>query len=150
MTIRQATLTDIPALAALFDAYRVFYEKETDIPAAIDFLSERTRKAESVIFISLNEADTMTGFVQLYPLFSSTRMQRLWLLNDLYVAPAFRGSGISIALIESAKALCRQTGACGLSLETAKTNTIGNQLYPRTGFVADADHHYYYWDITGS
>jgi GNAT superfamily N-acetyltransferase len=100
-----------------------------------------------LIFVSFDEANVMTGFTQLYPLFSSTRMKRLWLLNDLFVDERFRGKGFSIALIEKSKELCYQTGACGLLLETAKSNTIGNNLYPRTSFFLDEDHNYYSWDV---
>jgi hypothetical protein len=32
-------------------------------------------------------------------------------------------------------------------LETAKSNTIGNNLYPRTSFFLDEDHNYYSWDV---
>src|SRR5690349_17530868 len=97
--IRNATTHDLVQLARLFNAYRVFYKKESDIEAATLFLKERMNKNESVIFVSLNN-ETITGFTQLYPLFSSTRMRRLWLLNDLFVEEKFRGQGISVALID--------------------------------------------------
>ena len=88
----------------------------------------------------------MAGFVQLYPLFSSTRMKRLWLLNDLYVNPGYRGQNISVQLINRAKELVNETSACGLMLETAKSNEIGNKLYPRTDFILDEEHYYYFWN----
>ena len=146
MKIRKASIDDIPQLAALFDAYRVFYEKTSDVKQAIIFLSERIQKNESVIFVAENEEKQLTGFVQLYPLFSSTRMKRYWLLNDLFVAPEQRSKGISVALIDAAKELCQTTGSCGMMLETAKSNVIGNNLYPKTGFVLDTAHHYYTWE----
>ena len=145
--IQQATLHHLGPLALLFDQYRVFYKKGSDVASATNFLRERIEKNESVIFVSFDDAHVMTGFTQLYPLFSSTRMKQLWLLNDLFVEERFRGKGFSIALIEKAKEWCYQTGACGLLLETAKSNTIGNNLYPRTGFVLDEDHNYYSWDV---
>ena len=92
--VRPATLEDIQQLAALFDAYRIFYKKQTDIVAADKFLRERIEKKESVIFVDEVNA-ILTGFTQLYPLFSSTRMRRSWLLNDLFVLPVYRGLGIS-------------------------------------------------------
>ena len=92
------------------------------------------------------EEGDLVGFVQLYPLFSSTRMKKLWLLNDLFVVENFRGKGISKQLIEKCKDVCDDTGACGLMLETAKTNKTGNSLYVKTGFILDADHNYYSWD----
>lgn len=143
--IEIATIHHLERLSALFDQYRVFYKKDSDKVAAKNFLRERIEKKESVIFVSSDE-NGMTGFTQLYPLFSSTRMKRLWLLNDLFVDEKFRGQGISIALIERAKEHCKATGGCGLVLETAKNNLIGNSLYPSTGFALDEDHNYYSWD----
>lgn len=145
MKIRTANISDVPKTALLFDAYRVFYEKESDVPAAATFLSERINKNESVIYIAETEGGDLAGFVQLYPIFSSTRMKRLWLLNDLYVKSEYRGRHISIALLDQAKALARETMSAGLILETAKSNMIGNQLYPATGFELDEDHNYYSW-----
>lgn len=147
MIIRKATIGDIRQLAVLFDAYRVFYEKDSDTAKARAFLSDRIQQNESVIFVAENEENILTGFVQLYPLFSSTRMKRLWLLNDLFVAPEQRGRGISVALIDAAKELCRSTDSCGMMLETAKSNTIGNRLYQKTGFELDNAHNYYSWDV---
>ncbi len=144
--IRNAVADDVPGLSLLFDSYRVFYQKPTAIELAKAFLKQRIQKKESVIFIAIEEK-AITGFVQLYPLFSSTRMKRLWLLNDLFVSPGSRGQGISVALIDRAKDHCRQTNACGLVLETAKTNEIGNRLYPASGFVLDESHNYYSWDL---
>jgi GNAT superfamily N-acetyltransferase len=145
--IEQATINHLEKLPFLFDQYRVFYKKPSDIAGARKFLQARMETNESVVFVSFNDANVMTGFTQLYPLFSSTRMKRLWLLNDLFVDSNYRGQGFSIALIEKAKELCKETGACGLMLETAKTNDIGNNLYPKTGFRLDEDHNYYSWDV---
>ena len=145
--VERAHLKNLNELALLFDKYRVFYNRESDIDAAKFFLRERMETKESVIFVSLNDETKMTGFTQLYPLFSSTRMKRLWLLNDLFVDSSHRGKGISVALIDTAKEYSKQTGACGLILETAKANKIGNSLYPRAGFVLDQEHNYYSWDI---
>jgi GNAT superfamily N-acetyltransferase len=145
--IEQATIKNVDKLAILFDQYRVFYQKSSDLDGAKAFLNERINANESIIFISFGDQNKMTGFTQLYPLFSSTRMKRMWLLNDLFVDPNHRGKGISVALIDRAKELAKQTGACGLMLETSKTNKIGNSLYPKTGFVLDENHNYYSWDI---
>lgn len=147
MKISRATLSDLDELNELFDGYRVFYEKDSDKETSKAFLKERIEKNESVIYISRNREGVATGFVQLYPVFSSTRMKRFWLLNDLYVDQAYRGQGFSKALIEKSKNLCKETGACGMMLETAKDNHVGNQLYPATGWVLDEDHNYYTWDV---
>jgi GNAT superfamily N-acetyltransferase len=144
--IRKATLQDLETLAVLFDQYRVFYKKESDLNAAKDFLQARMQGKESTIFVALQDS-TIVGFVQLYPRFSSTQMKRLWLLNDLFVLEIQRGKGFSVLLLETCKQLCIETGACGLILETAKDNDIGNKLYPKTGFVLDTIHNFYSWDV---
>ncbi len=141
---RKATLGDLPQLAELFDQYRIFYHKESDVRAAENFLKERMEKGESEIFVS-EENGILTGFTQLYPIFSSTRMKRYWLLNDLFVNAHHRGKGHSKALIESAKELCVATNACGILLETDKTNAIGNQLYSSCGFELYNHANFYEW-----
>ena len=133
MNYKQAQRSDLDQLSSLFDGYRVFYRKESDINAAKGFLKERLEQKDSVIFVAEANGELL-GFTQLYPLFSSTRMKKLWLLNDLFVAAAHRGKGISKGLIDQAKSLCKESGACGMFLETEISNEIGNALYPRTGF----------------
>jgi GNAT superfamily N-acetyltransferase len=142
--VRKATVSDLDSLAVLFDKYRIFYGKPTDIKGATAFLKERLENKDSEIFVS-QDGDTLTGFVQLYPLFSSTRLKKLWLLNDLFVDQQCRGKGFSKALIDESKKLCRATNACALMLETAKTNVIGNNLYPSTGFVLEDHSNFYEW-----
>ncbi len=145
--IKKFELTDLDALATLFDDYRRFYRQPSDLDETKKFIAERVKNAESEVFVAFEESGIMTGFVQLYPVFSSVRMRRLWLLNDLYVHPGFRGRGISLALIDKAKELCVATGGCGLILETERSNLVGNALYPRAGFTQDIEHNYYYWDV---
>lgn len=143
--IKKAELSDLDRIFPLFDAYRIFYNYPSDIIEAQLFLKDRITKNESEIFVALTLSGTAVGFTQLYPLFSSTRMKRLWLLNDLYVDEIHRGKGVSVMLIDAAKKLCVDTEACALTLETAKTNFIGNNLYIKTGFNLDQDHNYYEW-----
>ncbi|KFF13487.1 acetyltransferase [Chryseobacterium soli] len=141
---RKATIQDVSQLAELFDQYRVFYHKESDVSGAESFLEERIESKDSEIFVAENNGN-LVGFVQLYPLFSSTRMCRYWLLNDLYVNENYRGKGYSKALIEEAKTLCRFSKAAGILLETGKNNDIGNQLYPACGFELYDSVNFYEW-----
>lgn len=88
-TLIQANLNHLDDLAVLFDAYRVFYKKETDLDAAKKFLRERLANDQSVIFMVYNDSRAV-GFTQLYPVFSSVNMAAVWLLNDLFVDPVYR------------------------------------------------------------
>jgi len=146
MKIRDFEPSDLEQLAQLFDDYRVFYRKQTAILEAKEFLLERTKNKDSKIFVCEDSNNQLVGFVQLYPLFSSTRMKKLWLLNDLFVSSTARGKGISKQLIERSKKLVKETAACGMYLETEKSNTIGNSLYPKTGFKLNEDANFYEWN----
>jgi ribosomal protein S18 acetylase RimI-like enzyme len=142
--IRKVILQDLHQLAELFDQYRIFYHKDSDIPAAEKFLKERIEKQDSEIFVAENDGK-LIGFVQLYPIFSSTRMKRYWLLNDLYVNENYRGKGFSKELIEISKELAKSTDASGILLETGKSNDIGNRLYPSCGFEIYDSVNFYEW-----
>jgi GNAT superfamily N-acetyltransferase len=109
MKSRKATKLDIKDLSKLFDKYRIFYENKTDVETAEKFLTQRLQNGESEIFVAENEESKIVGFIQLYPIFSSTRMQKLWLLNDLFVDENYRGKGVSVLLINQSKKLCKQT-----------------------------------------
>jgi len=101
---------------------------------------------ESEIYLAFDEAEQAVGFIQLYPLFSSTRMSRLWLLNDLYVDKSARRKGFAKALLEKAKEHCHETKAAGFFLETGADNMEGNALYPAAGMTLNDDHNFYYWN----
>ncbi len=144
VTIRTAVPGDLDQLATLFNGYRIFYRKESDLPGGKEFLEERMQKRESVIYVA-EENGQLLGFTQLYPLFSSTRMKKAWLLNDLFVLESHRGRKISKQLLERGKQLARETQAAGVSLETEQTNLIGNRLNPSAGFVLNEKNNFYWW-----
>lgn len=126
------------ALAPLFDAYWVFYHEATDLRRAHAFLRERLEKNESVIYLAESPAGAL-GFVQLYPLFSSTTTPpgRLWLLNDLFVVEAARRFGVARALMKRAEQLARETDAVGLTLSTATDNVSAQHLYEAMSYRRD-------------
>jgi ribosomal protein S18 acetylase RimI-like enzyme len=147
MNVITATLESIEQLAPLFNAYRVFYEQSSDLAAATAFLRERFLLRESVIYMAL-EGDTALGFTQLYPSFSSVSLRRLWILNDLFVIPAVRGQRIGEALIGAAVKLAQESGAVGVQLETAHSNSSGQKLYERLGFQReDLTHRTYFLGV---
>jgi GNAT superfamily N-acetyltransferase len=144
MKIREAKISDIDNLSSLFNSYRMFYGKDSNIGVAKKFLESRIKLCDSKIYVS--EVDQcLTGFVQLYPIFSSTRVSKYWLLNDLFVDANERGKGYSKHLIKKAKNLVKDTSACGMMLETDKTNNIGNYLYPSQGFKKNIASNFYEW-----
>ena len=142
MLVRRAGLGDVDDLAPLFDLYRQFYGQASDLAAARAFLSERLRRDESVIFIATAD-DVALGFTQLYPSFSSVSVRRLWILNDLFVSPAARRGGVGRRLLERAREWAVETGAKGLTLTTALTNSAARSLYESCGWRLDDEFAHY-------
>ena len=76
--------------------------------------------------------------------FSSVSMKRLWLLNDLFVAPAGRRAGAGRALLDRAERWARETGAKGLTLSTELTNATAQRLYESAGWTQDDEFVHYH------
>jgi ribosomal protein S18 acetylase RimI-like enzyme len=134
---RPAEERDLPAVAALFDAYRQFYEMPADLALARRYLGERFERGESAILVAEDAAGEIVGFTQLYPAFCSVLADRTFVLYDLFVTPAARGTGAGRALMEAAEAYARTHGAARLQLQTAITNVIGQSLYESCGWKRD-------------
>ena len=134
--ISRAGPADLDALALLFDAYRQFYGQAPDVPRARDWLRSRLRVGESVVLLA-RRGGAMLGFVQLYPMFSSVRTARTWILNDLFVDAGARRKGVASALLDAAAAFAREDGAMGISLETSQDNAAARALYRAAGWHED-------------
>lgn len=141
--IRKATATDADLVAPLFDAYRQFYRQPSDLPRARRFLHDRLSQRQSVVLVAQSAAGEALGFVQLYPCFSSIRVAPTFILNDLFVTPTARGSGVGRSLMAAAARLARAAGAVGLELATAKTNASAQRLYESLGWKRDEEFYQY-------
>ena len=141
ISTHRAGPADLDALAQLFDAYRRFYGQASDVPRAREWLRERLRFGESTVIVA-TLAGRPVGFAQLYPMYSSVRTARTWILNDLYVDAAARRRGVARTLLEAAAAFAREDGAAGISLETTQDNAAARALYRAAGWNEDATQWY--------
>ena len=144
--IRRVSTIELELLVPLFDGYRTFYKQDSDLENAKHFLGDRIKNKESVIFIGIDknlDFEKGAGFVQLYPLFSSVSMQRIWVLNDLFVSPDYRKQGIAELLINAAVDMARTNGDKGLMLETGIENTAAQNLYEKLGWRRTQDYYMY-------
>lgn len=145
ITIAQATIRELDEAAVLFDEYRVFYGQESDVEGAKAFLFDRLEHGESVVFLAKDEADgSAVGFMQLYPLFSSVSMKRIWLLNDLYVQESHRSKQVGKGLLEAAREYAVLTKSKGLEIATQVTNLRAQKVYLEHGYVLDEEFFHYY------
>ncbi|MNI83600.1 Acetyltransferase (GNAT) family protein [compost metagenome] len=98
------------------------------------------KKQESVLFMAVKgegASKQAGGFAQLYPSFSSVTMQRVWILNDLFVAAEQRGNGLGSMLLKGVRDFAWSTGAKGLELTTMTNNTGAQRLYEAHGYSRD-------------
>ena len=138
--VRQATLRDLDAVVPLFDAYRQFYRQAGDLERAREYLRERLSRDESIILLARDAHATDVGFTQLYPLFSSVRCVRTFVLNDLFVTPAARRLGAGAALLAAAARYARDKGIASMQLSTALDNTAAQRLYESLGWQREVDY----------
>jgi len=137
MQIQRIDTNTLYLVETLFDKYRVFYHQPSDVALARQFLQQRLYNNESVIFAALDNQDGKimpAGFTQLYPLYSSVRAKKNWILNDLYVEANYRKQGIGRRLIEAAMNFAKEAGATFVQLETMPDNTTAQRLYESIGF----------------
>ncbi len=136
-------------MAPLFDAYRQFYRLAPDLGRARRFLADRLERGDSVIFLG-EESGRPLGFSQLYPSLSSLSTARVWVLNDLYVAPDGRRLGLGRALLERARRHAEESGAVYLELVTERSNTGAQRLYEALGWTRDEAHYHYSLPVSAS
>ena len=137
MSVTAVGVADLDALVPLFAGYLQFYQVPRSATEIHAFLLERLQRGDAQLFIARDEQGMAQGFTQLYPLQSSLSLAPAWLLSDLFVLPRARRQGVGEALMNAARAYAEASGACGLQLETAKTNLAGQALYERLGYVRD-------------
>ena len=144
MKVLKATKQHLEQLTPLFDSYRQFYGKPTDMSGAYTFLKARFDNVESTIFIALDDNNKALGFTQLYPLFSSVSMKRDYLLNDLFVASEARAKGVGKALLLRAQEFATAENSKSIMLETGFDNPA-QHLYEKLGFKRDIEVFNYAW-----
>jgi GNAT superfamily N-acetyltransferase len=146
ITTRLVNISDLETVTTLFDAYRQFYSKASDLVGAQNFLSNRITLNESIIFLAFQDEQAL-GFTQLYPSFSSVSMAKVFVLNDLFVSPAGRGQGVGTALLGTAAAYGKSAGAVRLNLNTDVQNTTAQSVYEAAGWVRDQHYYMYQLDL---
>jgi len=143
MEIITATEKYIPQVSRLFDLYRQFYKCKPDITLANEFISNRIKNKESIIFMALNDGKAV-GFAQIYPSFCSVEAIKIFILYDLYVDSSIRNSGVGALLMNRASAYARDNGASRVDLMTAFDNASGQHLYESLGYKKTSEDFYNY------
>jgi GNAT superfamily N-acetyltransferase len=143
VAVRQATILDLDLLTPLFDAYRQFYRKPSDLGLARSFLLERFQHNQSIVFLAVRQNGSAVGFTQLFPSFSSASAAPILILNDLFVEPDARRMRVGSLLLSAAVSFGRAVGAFRLTLSTEVTNEAAQALYETEGWTRPTDFYVY-------
>ncbi len=148
MDVIRAGIADVAGAATLFAAYREFYGEPHDLQASTAFLTKRIGRGESIVLLARDDGREV-GFVQVYPAFSSTALAPIWILNDLYVDPTARGTGVVDLLLTTTAELARDAGCVAVELATQHTNRRAQAVYDRHGYVVDEEFRHYTKPLAG-
>jgi ribosomal protein S18 acetylase RimI-like enzyme len=145
--IIKANVKHIKQVGELFDLYRQFYKYVSNIKDSTDYISERMKNNESIIFFATNKQKEAMGFVQLYETFGSLDLGKIIILYDLYVKKDHRKNKIGRQLMLKSHEYAKKINAKRIQLRTATDNFIGQSLYESLGYVKDADFYTYDFEI---
>ena len=145
--IIKANVNHIKQVGELFDLYRQFYKYVSNINESTDYISERMKNNESIIFIATNKQKEVMGFVQLYETFGSLHLGKIIILYDLFVKKEFRKYGIGIKLMKKSEEYAKSIGVKGIELSTAKDNLTAQSLYEKIGYIRDNEFYSYSFEL---
>jgi GNAT superfamily N-acetyltransferase len=131
--IRPVRPSDHDAWLPLWDGYNEFYGR-AGATALDPKITESTwgrffDPAEAVFALVADAGDSLEGLAHYLYHRSTTRLELVCYLQDLYTTPARRGRGIGGALIEGVYTRARQAGLKRVYWQTQATNAPGRRLY---------------------
>ena len=146
LIIRPIRPSDREGWTPLWEGYNAFYGRSgaTALPEAIT----RTTwdrffdPAEPVHAFVAESAEQLVGLVHFLFHRSTTRLQDVCYLQDLFTAEHARGQGVGRRLIEAVRGMALQAGSSRIYWHTQATNAAGRALYDQVaehrGFIVYA------------
>ena len=137
--VNEVREADLDALLPLVRAYCDFYATSPSEEALreLSLALIAAPQLEGFQLIARDARARAIGFASVFWSWDTTEGARIGIMNDLYVAPAARGSGITERLIEGCRARCSSRGAVRLEWMTAPENGRARSLYERVGGVLE-------------
>lgn len=144
--VRSVDADDYPAWKPLWDGYNAFYgrEGETALPQQVtDATWQRFLDPHEPVFgLVAEHAGRLVGLTHYLFHRSTTRIELICYLQDLFTAPGERGHGIGRALIRAVGERAKSDGIKRVYWQTHESNAAGRLLYDRVavhaGFIVYA------------
>jgi len=127
--IRAIQPSDKAQWARLFVAYGVFYETaftQEIVDGVFAKLVGDTTEIQGLV--ALND-DKVVGFALYRALYDTFTDGPAWHLDDLFVDPAARGTGVATDLIEAVTIVARENGGGTIRWITAADNETAQRVY---------------------
>jgi GNAT superfamily N-acetyltransferase len=135
--VREEDLADLlPLMRAYCDFYEVAPSDEALLSMSRALIADWADGAgsEGVQLIARRTADgAALGFATVFWTWQTLDAARAAVMNDLYVSPDARGTGLADALIAACAERAREHGAPSLTWETARDNKRAQKVYDRVG-----------------
>jgi len=134
-SVRPAGDDDVPALLPLVRAYADFYESDPDDDGLIRMCRALIANPDrdGVLLAGCDGDGKVVGFAAMSWKWSSLRGARVGYLEDLFVDPAARGSGLAEKLIAACGERARERGAPAILWMTRPDNHRARAVYERVG-----------------
>ena len=143
MLVRSLEVTDFDAWLPLWQGYNAFYGRKDETALPADITRSTWQRffdpGEPVFALVAVANDTLVGFTHFLHHRSTTRIEPVCYLQDLFTLPSERGRGVARALIEGVYDHARCAGIKRVYWQTQATNVAGRQLYDKVaahqGFI---------------
>ena len=143
LVVRPIREGDFAAWKPLWDGYNAFYGRSGPTALPLQVTEATWRRffdpAEPVFALVAEAEGTLVGFTHYLFHRSTTQIELICYLEDLFTLPAQRGRGIGRALIEGVYAEARRKGLRQVYWQTHTTNAPGRLLYDQVaanlGFI---------------
>jgi GNAT superfamily N-acetyltransferase len=134
-TIEVAAEPDLPELLTLMRGYCDFYDvapsDEGLLAMSRALIADPAR--EGLQLIARDAQGKAIAFATIFWSWSTSQAARIGIMNDLFVEPAARGTGVAEALIQECVERARTRGAAVLAWQTALDNHRAQKVYDRIG-----------------
>lgn len=134
LVIRSTDKQDLNDLSDLMYQYIVdFYQRPKPpiekIHNLIEVLLEKNR---GIQYIAEQDGE-LVGFATLYFSFSTTKAEKITIMNDLFVVENVRGLGVAEALFKSCEEFTKENGYAHMAWVTTTDNKRAQKFYDKMG-----------------
>ncbi|MFC4559763.1 GNAT family N-acetyltransferase [Virgibacillus kekensis] len=134
LIVRTVESKDKNQLTELMYQYIVdFYKRPKPSIEKVHNLIEMLLEKNKGIQYVAEQKGTLLGFATLYFTFSTTKADKITVMNDLFVVENARGTGVAQELFKSCEKFTKENGYAHMSWITASDNKRAQQFYEKMG-----------------